>query len=294
MRRFRSLLFMPGNNPGMLANSPFLGADMVIFDLEDAVAQAEKDAARSLVRHALGAVGFGSVGVVVRINGLDTPYWEKDMDAAVRGGADMVLVPKIDSPGMVAEACALMVAKEAEYGAEEGRTGMIALVESAVGIENAHAVATAHTRLRGILLGAEDLTVALQAKRTPSGEEIRYARSRVLMACKAGGITAIDTPYPFVSDMEGLAADAAFAAQLGFDGKAVISPHHVHCVNEAFSPSPAQVRWAERVLAVARQAEKDGKGAVSLDGMMIDLPVIKRAERIALLAGIVAEDSNAG
>lgn len=125
------------------------------------------------------------------------------------------------------------------------------------------------------------------AQRTAEGAEIAYARSRLLTACKAAGVLAIDTPFPFVSDLEGLEKDgAAFAVQLGFDGKAVISPHHVHRVNRAFVPAPEKINWARRVMAAARLAEAEGKGAVSLDGMMIDLPIIKRAERILLLADV--------
>lgn len=278
----RTFLFMPGNNPGMLANAAVLGADAVIFDLEDAVARTEKDAARILVRHALAAAHPG-VPAAVRVNALDTPFWREDIAAAVAGGADIILLPKTDCPEGVEQAASVMAAEEARL--DRKPLALMALVESSLGVENAFAIARAHKRLAGILLGAEDLTAELGARRSARGDEIFYARSRVLMACKAAGVLAVDTPYPFVTDMEGLAADAALAAGMGFDGKAVISPHHVHAVNSAFSPAPEQVRWAERVLAAARRAEAEGKGAVSLDGMMIDAPVIKRAERYLLLAG---------
>lgn len=291
----RTFLFMPGNNPGMLANAGTLGADAVIFDLEDAVARVEKDAARILVRHALASVK-PAVPVAVRINALDTPFWREDIAAAVRGGADMILLPKTDCPEAVQEAASVMIAEEKR--AEEENAGqkplaLMALIESSLGVENAFAVARAHERLAGVLLGAEDLTAELGARRSPGGDEIFYARSRILMACKAAGVLALDTPYPFVTDMEGLAADAALAAAMGFDGKAVISPHHVHAVNSAFSPGEEQLRWAERVLAAARRAVAEGKGAVSLDGMMIDAPVIKRAERFLLLAGKSVEADHA-
>ena len=286
----RTFLFMPGNNPGMLASAGTLGADAVIFDLEDAVARSEKDAARILVRHALAALK-PAVPVAVRVNALDTPFWRDDIAAAVGGGADMILLPKTDRPEAVLEAVAVMTAEEERAGRKP--LALMALIESSLGIENAFAVAGAHERLAGILLGAEDLTAELGARRSPKGDEIFYARSRILMACKAAGVLAVDTPYPFVTDMEGLAADAALAAAMGFDGKAVISPHHVHAVNSAFSPGAEQLRWAERVLAAARRAAAEGKGAVSLDGMMIDAPVIKRAERFLLLAGKSLEADHA-
>ena len=281
----RTLLFMPGNNPGMLSSAGALGADVVIFDLEDAVARTEKDAARILVRNALTYAKPEGMDVVVRINALDTPFWLADMTAVAAAGADHVLLPKCNGPEDVIAAVETLDVLEREsashgHGGARSPVGLLAIIETALGMENACAIASSHPRLAGLLLGAEDLTLELGAKRTPKGDEVLYARSRLLMACRAAGIRAFDCPFPFVTDLEGMAADAAFAAQLGFDGKAVISPHHVHAVNEAFTPAGEQIRWAERVMAAARRAEKEGKGAVSLDGMMIDLPVIKRAEKI--------------
>jgi len=287
------MLFMPGNNPGMLASAQCLGADCVIFDMEDAVPGTEKDAARILIRHALGAVKPQGASIAVRINALDTSFWRQDIAAAAQGGADIVLAPKIHGPDCVRELIAALEAAEAEHCTEGARIVVFALVESALGIEHTLAIATAHKRLGGMLLGAEDLTAELGAKRTAGGDEILYARSRIVMACRAAGIQAIDTPFPFVTDPEGLAADAARAAQLGFDGKAAISPHHVVAINAAFSPDPEQIDRARRVLAVARRAAGEGKGAVSLDGMMIDLPVIKRAERILSLIDGPVEDVHA-
>jgi len=287
------MLFMPGNNPGMLTSAQSLGADCVIFDMEDAVARTEKDAARILIRNALTDMKPQGVGVAVRINAIDTPFWKEDIAAAARGGADIILAPKTDGPDYVREVMIALEAAETEHCAGERRIVLFALIESALGIENAFAVATAHKRLGGILLGAEDLTAELGARRTAKGDEILYARSRIVMVCRAAGIRAIDTPFPFVSDPDGLAADAAFAAQLGFDGKAAISPHHVVAVNTAFSPDPEQINWAGRVMSAARCAAEAGKGVVSLDGMMIDLPVIKRAERILSLIDGPLEDSHA-
>ncbi len=280
MKKCRTMLFMPGNNPGMLASSGSLGADIVIFDLEDAVARTEKDTARVLVRRTLTDLRPQGVECVVRINGLDTPFWREDVAAAVQGKADIILLPKAQTP----EDMEAVSRRIDECGGAGSPIELMALVETTFGIENAFNLASAKGRLVGILLGGEDLTAELGSRRTPEGAELAYARSRVLMACRAAGIKAIDSPFPFVTDIEGLKKDAAFAAQLGFDGKAVISPHHVHAVKEAFSPAEAQVEWAERVMAAAKKAADEGKGAVSLDGMMIDLPIIKRAERILQMA----------
>ena len=279
---------MPGNNPGMLVSAGALGSDMVIFDLEDAVAFTEKDAARVLVRHALTSARPERMDSIVRINGLDTLFWRDDVACCVTGGADYILLPKCASPNDIGTVAAAMESAAAECRAAMPK-GIMAIIESPLGMANVFTIAAGHPLLKGLLLGAEDLTAELGAKRTPKGDEILYARSRLLMACRTTGIKAIDCPFPFVADIEGLAADAAFAAQLGFDGKAVISPHHVYTVNTAFSPSEEQRQWAERVMAAADRAKAEGKGAVALNGMMIDLPVIKRAENI--LARVYAAES---
>ena len=292
MIRCRSLLFVPGNNPGMLANAGSLGADVAIFDMEDAVAQAEKDTARILIRNTLTFLKPSTIQVAVRINALDTPYWQEDIHAAVKGGADYILAPKCSEPSDV-RTLVKTIEEEEDTQNKDRKILLLALVETALGIENAFALACSHPKLAAMQLGAEDLTAELGARRTAKGEEILYARSRLIMACRAAGIKALDTPFPFVTDMEGLKADAALSAQLGFDGKTVISPHHVYAVNEAFTPSAEQVRWAERVMAVARRAKEEGKGAVSLDGMMVDLPIIKRAERILSRAAATTEKSHA-
>lgn len=293
MKRCRTMLFVPGNNPGMLANAGSLGADMVIFDLEDAVAQTEKDTARILVRNTLTYLKPKNTQVVVRVNALDTPFWQLDMAVAVQGGADFILLPKCSLPKDVHTAVAAIEEEEAKRASPGPEIRLIALVELSAGIEGAVALAACHSRLAGMQLGAEDLTAELGAKRTAKGDEILYARSRLIMACKSVGIKALDTPFPFVTDLEGLEKDAALSAQLGFDGKTVISPHHVAAVNSAFTPSAEQIRWADRVLAAARRAKEEGKGAVSLDGMMIDLPIIKRAERILSRAASTMETPDA-
>ena len=285
MKICRTLLFMPGNNPGMLASAGALGQDMVIFDLEDAVAQTEKDAARVLVRHALRYARPEGMEVIVRINDLGTTFWREDLIACVAGEADYIMLPKCTVPEDLTAIANAMEDAAAKHGGRMPK-GLLVIIESPLGMENVFAIASGHPLLKGMLLGAEDLTADLGAKRTPKGDEVLFARSRLLMACKAAGVKAIDCPFPFVNDIAGLATDAAFAAQLGFDGKAVISPHHVHIVNTAFSPSEEQLQWAERVMAAAERAKKEGKGAVSLNGMMIDLPVIKRAENILARAGV--------
>lgn len=274
------MLFIPGNNPGMLCNSVVLGADVLIFDLEDAVAPREKDAARILVRNALQTVDHSGVELFVRINSLDTPFWRDDVRTVVQGGADGILLPKCDGAPAIRQLAQAVEEDEAAHTAARQPICFMALVESAMGVEKAFDIATAHPRMTGLFLGAEDLSADLRAKRTKSGEEILYARLRLITAARAAGIQAIDTPFTDVNDMEGLERDAAFACRLGFDGKSLISPHHVDVVNAAFMPTAKEQDWAQRVLEAEREALQQGKGVVAVDGKMVDLPVILRARHI--------------
>jgi citrate lyase subunit beta/citryl-CoA lyase len=286
MKKRRTMLFIPGNNPGMLVNGPVLGADSLIYDLEDAVAESEKDAARTLVKNALSTVNFQGVERVVRINGLDTPHWQADLREILSGGLDTVMLPKASKAEDVQTIAENLSSLENELGLPEGQTGIFVILESAQGIERAYEIASAHERMQGMLLGGEDLSADIGAKRTKSGEEIQYSRGRMVIAAKAAGIQAIDAPFTDVNDMEGLERDTSLACQMGFDGKALISPHHVFDVNRLFSPSQDEVEWAQRVMAAAERAKAEGKGAVSLDGKMIDAPIIKRAQNTLELAGL--------
>jgi citrate lyase subunit beta/citryl-CoA lyase len=292
----RTLLFVPGNNPGMLISGPVLGADALIFDLEDAVAEAEKDAARLLVRNALKTLECGATERVVRINGVDTPHWRADVAAIVAkeagAGAGTVLLPKCSTPADVALVAEALSAEEKRAGRADGEVRLLALLESALGIENAFAVATCSPRVSGLFLGAEDLSADLGAQRTLTGEEIAYARGRVVVAAKAARVDAIDTPFTVVDDLENLERDAQLGRRMGFDGKAVISPQHVRIVNRVYSPSDKEIAWAEKIRAAMQRATAEGKGAFSVDGSMVDGPIVKRALRILQTAGRLNQEAD--
>ncbi len=290
MANRKSMLFVPGNNPGMVQSAPVLGADAVIFDLEDAVAQTEKDAARFLVASALSNLDNGGVETVVRINALDTPHWEEDIRAMVRAGAETLLLPKCDRAYDALQAIDAIIEAEESLETKQKPVGLMLILESALGVENAFSIATAHERVNGMLLGAEDFSADIGATRTLSGEEIAYARGRTVVAAKAGRVDAIDTPFTAVDDLENLERDAALARQMGFDGKASISPQHLRIINRVFRPTEAQIAWAERIVAAMAQAAIDGKGAVSVDGMMVDGPILIRARNILRAAGKLQEE----
>ena len=276
----RSMLFLPGNTPNIIVNGEILGADAVILDLEDAVAPAEKDSARILVRNAIKYMGFGKCEVIVRINAIDTPYWQKDLDAIIPVRPSLIMPPKTACAQDVLAVDAYITQLEEKLGLENGSVGLIPLIETALGVENAFQIASACPRVKAIFLGGEDLTADLRCKRTKEGHEIAYARSRMVCAARAAGVEVYDTPFTDVNDDEGIYTDAQYAKGLGFTGKSAISPRHVKAINEVFSPSMKDIDYAYEVMEAIRIGKEQGKGAVSLRGKMIDAPIVARAQQI--------------
>ena len=276
----RTMLFLPGNNPGMLGNGDVLGADSIILDLEDAVSPDQKDSARILVRNALRSLHYQGCEIIVRINDLETPYWEEDLEAVIPLAPDVIMPTKVSGAPYIQKLAAKMTEVEQAHGLEVGRTKIIPLLETTLGIENAFAIGTADPRMAALYLGAEDYTADLRSKRTKEGTEIFYARTRLVNAARAAGIEAYDTPWTDVDDLEGLRQDAMFAKKLGYTGKAVINPRHVDIVNEVFSPSQAEIQYAKDVFAAIEEGRRLGKGAVSLRGKMIDKPIVDRARQV--------------
>ena len=259
-------------------------ADEVIFDLEDAVAPAEKDAARILVRNTMRYMDFGTCGRIVRINSIDTPYWRKDLDQIMPYKPDLILLPKSGSAADVLAADEYMTELEEKLGYAPNTVGLMPLIETAMGVENSFAIATATKRIKALFLGAEDLTADLRCKRTKEGREIEYARTRLVVAARAAGVEVFDTPFTDVNDDDGIVVDAELAKALGFSGKASISPRHVEVINRVFSPTMAEIDYAYEVIEAIRIAKEQGKGAIALRGKMIDAPIVARAERTISMA----------
>lgn len=279
----RSMLFMPGNNAGMLLNADTLGADSIILDLEDAVSPGEKDAARILVRNALKYLHFQNSEVIIRINSVDTDFWKRDLDEIIPLKPDAIMPPKISSAKDVLTVADYIKSIEEKHKIEKP-AAIIALIETALGVENAFEIASAHERVKAIFLGAEDLTADLRCKRTKKGDEIFYSRGRIVTAARAANVDAYDTPFTDVEDDEGLKADAEFAKSIGFTGKAAISPRHVMAINEVFSPTKEEIEYAREVMDIIRVAKEQGKGAISLHGKMIDAPIVERARQTLEMA----------
>ena len=280
----RSMLFLPGNTPNIIVNGEILGADAVILDLEDAVAPTEKDSARILVRNAIGRMGFGKCEVIVRINSIDTPFWRKDLDEIIPVRPSLIMPPKTGCAEDVRAVDAYITELEAKLGMEKNSVRLIPLIETALGVENAFEIARASGRVAAIFLGGEDLTADLHCKRTKEGNEINYARCRMVCAARAAGVEVYDTPFTDVNDDEGIYVDAQYARSLGFTGKSAISPRHVQAINEVFSPSQADVDYAYEVMEAIRIGKEQGKGAVALRGKMIDAPIVARAQQTIAMA----------
>ena len=280
----RSMLFLPGNTPNIIVNGDALGADNIILDLEDAVSPAEKDAARILVRSAIQSLGFRGVEITVRINSIDTPYWKDDLDEMVPLRPALIMPTKVGSAADVMAVDDYIASVEKKCGLPDRSVKLIPLIETAAGLENAYGIASASPRVAAIFLGAEDLTADLRCPRTKEGTEIFYARSRMVSAGRAAGVDVYDTPFTDVNDDEGALADARFARSMGFSGKASISPRHVRAINEAFSPTQAEIDYAAEVLEAIRQAKEQGRGAISLRGKMIDAPIVLRARKTIAMA----------
>lgn len=280
MKLRRSMLFVPGSNAAMISNSFIYKPDSIMFDLEDAVALKEKDSARLLVAHALQHPLYQEIETVVRVNPLDSEFGLKDLNAVVRAGADVVRMPKTETAQDVIDMDEAIAEIEKSCGRKAGSTRMLAAIESPLGITQANQIAFASKRLIGIALGAEDYVRNLKTERSPEGIELLFARCTILQAARAAGIQAFDTVYSNASNEEGFLNEARLIKQLGFDGKSLVNPRQIELIHNLFAPTPKDVEQARKIIDAAEAAEKEGLGVVSLNGKMIDAPIIDRARLV--------------
>ena len=273
----RSMMFVPGNNPGMIRDAHIYGSDCIMFDLEDSVSINEKDAARFLVYKALTSLKYGKKELVVRINDLGSGLGVTDLEAMVRAQPDVIRLPKTETAQDVTD-CETEIARiEREIGLPEGKTKMMAAIESAKGVLNAYDIARSASRLIGIALGAEDYVTDLRTTRSPEGIELLFARSMIVNAARAAGIAALDTVYSDVNNEEGFIAEATLIKKLGFDGKSIINPRQIEPLHRVFTPTEKDIIKAKAIMEAIAEAELRGSGVASLNGKMIDKPVVERA-----------------
>ena len=295
--RLRSLLFVPGNRADMLAKAPRNSPGAFIPDLEDSVPVSEKASARPVVAEAIPALAATGKAIIPRVNSLPTGLTADDIAAVVTSQVSAISVGKISSANDIEQIDTLLSRQEHQLGLASGVVGILPWIETASALGNISAICAASERVRWIAFGAEDFAADMGLARTVDAEEgssegpygepgLLYARSAVTVAARAAGIQALDTPFVKFRDVDGLRADCALARRLGFTGKMAIHPAQIEEIESAFKPTEREIERARRVLQVADEAEREGRGAVSLDGEMVDAPVVARARNVMRDAGL--------
>jgi len=277
-------LYVPGNNPNMMADCMIYGADVILFDLEDSVPLQEKDAARYLVEYALRYLDFSNTEVAIRINGMDTPYWEEDIKKIIPEKPDMIRLPKAETKEQIKRLNEEISKIEEKSGIKVGNTKIMVSIESAKGLKNAYDIATASIRLQAIAIGGEDFTADLGVKRTREGNELLVARGELVLAAKAAKVDVIDSVFSDVNDEEGFRMETEKAKAMGFTGKSVINPRQIPIVHDVFKPTEEEIQEAIKITQVIEEAKKKGSGVISLNGKMVDKPIVEKAERVLELA----------
>ena len=277
----RSRLYLPGSEPKYFINAALHEPDAIILDLEDSVHSAEKDAARLLVRNALRAVDFLRSERMVRINQL--PLGLEDLDEVIPESPDLVLIPKVENPDQVMAANERIARIKADYGIRRP-IWLMPILESALGIENAFAIAKASDQIVALTIGLEDYTADMGVVKTSTGVESLYARQRVVNAAHAAGLQAIDSVFGDVGDTESLRAWGLNSRALGFEGMGCVHPTQIPIVHEAFAPGVTEIERAQKIVAAFHGAQQKGLGVVSLGSKMIDPPVVQRALKLVARA----------
>ncbi len=280
----RTMMFVPGNNAGMVKDAGIYGADSIMFDLEDSVSMAEKDAARMLVYQALQTQDYGDSELVVRVNGIDTPFFMNDVFAMVKAGIQVVRLPKVESAQMMLDLVKVVEEAENKFGIKPGTTHVMAAIESAKGVLNAPEIAASTDRMIGLALSAEDYTTDMKTHRYPDGAELEFARNMILHAARAAGIAAFDTVFTNMNDVEGFKRETEHIHELGFDGKSLVNPRQIDWVNKIYEPTKKEIENALDVEAAIEEAHQKGSGVISMNGQMVDRPVVLRAQRVIRLA----------
>jgi citrate lyase subunit beta/citryl-CoA lyase len=224
--------------------------------------------------------------VTVRINGLDTEFWRDDLAATVPFGIHGVRVPKTESPQTVKDLDEELSALESRAGIPVGEVKIFCLLETAFGVWNSYDIACSSPRVTAIIPGGEDLTASLRTSRSAEGTELDWTRRMMIVAARAAGVDALDTVFPRIADDEGLRREVEFVKQLGYDGKSVIHPNQIPIVHDVYAPTEKEISSARKIVEAARDAASRGLGAISVDGRMVDLPVVRRAEYTLIRAGI--------
>ena len=280
----RSVLYMPGSNTRALEKGRSLPADSLILDLEDAVAPDAKATARAQIAAALTEGGYGRREIVVRVNGLDSPWGRDDVTAMATSGADAVLLPKVETAAMVHELECLM-----DKAGAPASMGIQCMMETPLGMLNAQQVAGASRRITCLVMGTSDLVKDLQAAHTPQRLPVLTSLGLCILAARACGVAIVDGVHLDLSDEAGFAAQCLQGKELGFDGKTLIHPKTIAKANEVFAPSGEEIAWSHKIIAAHAEAMAGGKGVVVVDGKLIENLHVENARRLVALAQAIAE-----
>lgn len=280
----RSMMFLNCQKPGLIKDPYIYSPDSIMLDLEDAVAESEKDAARYSLFHALKEIDYRGVERVVRINGLDTPHWQEDVRVCMAGGADVIRIPKVETPHDIHTVERALALAETEFGIESGRTLLMAAIESCAGVMNVYDICRSSDRLIGIALSGGDYTKDLQTTISGTGVELNGARQQLIIAARAAKVQCFDTVYTNLDDMDGFRKEVEMIKMMGFDGKSIINPRQIPIVHEVFTPTRKEIIFSEKVVREIDEKKAQGIGVFTVDGKMIDIAFYDGAKRVIELA----------
>ena len=289
----RTMMFLNAQKPGLIKDPYIYKPDSIMLDLEDAVAEKEKDAARFSLYHALREINYRGIECIVRINGLDSELWKEDIRCAVAGGADGIRIPKTETAEDVRRVEKVVEEAENEFGLERGKVLIMAALESAKGVLNALDICNASERLFGIALSGGDYTKDLQTRITGTGVELMGARQHMIIAARAAGVQCFDTVYTDLDDMEGFKKDVETIHLMGFDGKSIINPRQIAPVHEIYTPTQKEIVFSQKVVKEIEEKKKLGIGVFTVDGKMIDIAFYDGAKRtieLAKASGVLKEE----
>ncbi|MBK9924071.1 MAG: CoA ester lyase [Anaerolineales bacterium] len=280
MHSRRALLYIPGDDRRKIEKSTTLGVDSICMDMEDGTALSKKAEARQVIAQAMKELNFGDSERCIRINSIGSGFEKDDLASALAAQPDSIVVPKIETAEQVKWVSEQIESYELSNKLNLGSIRLLIGVETAKGILNLREIASADKRLEAIIFGAEDYAASIGAIRTKEATEVLYARQAIVTACAANDLQAIDMVYIDFKDAEGLRAEAEQGAGFGFSGKQIIHPNQVQGTQEAFTPSDEAVAYARRIVESFEASQKEGKGAYALDGKMIDMPLLKNAQKV--------------
>ena len=280
MHSRRALLYMPGDDRRKIQKATTLGVDSICMDMEDGVAANKKTEAREVIAGAMRELDFGKSERCIRINQIGSGLEKRDLVAALATNPDTIVVPKVETAEQVKWVSEHIETYELSSKLNIGSIRLLVGVETAKGIMNLKEIAEADKRLEAIIFGGEDFAASVGAVRTKAGTEVLYARQAVVTACAANDLQAIDMVFIDFKDEEGLRAEAEEGARFGFSGKQIIHPNQVEVAQEAFTPSDSAIEYAKRIVESFESSQKEGKGAYALDGKMIDMPLLKNAQKV--------------